>query len=157
MGEPAIQPVPVPVDGVGSGGAQVRRSAGRRRPSGEPPPLPRPLQITGVGWLVGAVGAVGLSVVVFVGGLRGPAVAVTVADDAVVGWLAGLDAPGFVGAMRALAAMSSWWVLNSLAAALLVALLVLRRFRHLILWIVLISFLGLLVGDILGALAHRPR
>ena len=35
-----------------------------------------------------------LSLVVFAGGLRGRAVAVTVVDDAVVGWLAGLDVPG---------------------------------------------------------------
>ena len=34
--------------------------------------------------------------------------------------------------MRALAALSSWWVLNGLALGLLLALLVLRRLRHLI-------------------------
>src|SRR4029077_18978279 len=31
--------------------AGIRRSPRRRRPSGQPPPLPRHLQTTGVGWL----------------------------------------------------------------------------------------------------------
>ena len=57
---------------------------------------------------------VALSIVVFAGGLRGPAVAVTVLDDAVVGWLAGLDGPGLVGTWEALAFLGSWWVLNAL-------------------------------------------
>ena len=82
--------------GVELGPAGIRRSPRRRRPSGQPPPLPHHLQTTGVGWLVAAVVLVALSLVVFAGGLRGRAVAVTVVDDAVVGWLAGLEAPGLV-------------------------------------------------------------
>ena len=42
-----------------------------------------------------AVVLVAAPIVVFAGGLRGPAVAVTVADDAVVGWLAALQALGW--------------------------------------------------------------
>lgn len=70
------------------------RSPRRRRPSGEAPPLPHHLQSSGVGWLVASVVLVALTIAVFAGGLRGLAVAVTVLDDAVVRWLAGLDAPG---------------------------------------------------------------
>ena len=58
--------------------------------------MPHHLHMTGVGWLVTAVVLVALSMVVFAGGLRGPAVAVTVLDDAVVRWLAGLDSPWLV-------------------------------------------------------------
>jgi hypothetical protein len=58
--------------------------------------LPYRLQTSAVGWLVAAVVLIGLTLVVFGGGLRGPAVAVTVADDAVVRWLGGLHAPGLV-------------------------------------------------------------
>ena len=76
---------------------------GARRVDGDPPasrhPLPHHLQTTGVGWLVAAVVLVALSLVVFADGLRGRAVAVTVVDDAVVGWLAGLEVPGLVAAM----------------------------------------------------------
>src|SRR5262245_40568249 len=66
----------------------------RRRPTGAPPPLPHHLRTSGVGWLVAAVVLVGLALVVFAPGLRGPAVAVTAADDAVVRWLGELHAPG---------------------------------------------------------------
>jgi hypothetical protein len=59
------------------------------------PPLPYQLQTSGIGWLVAALVLVGLTLAIFARGLRGPAVAVTVVDDAVVGWLAGLVGPCF--------------------------------------------------------------
>jgi hypothetical protein len=62
--------------------------------------LPHHLRTSGVGWLIAAVVLVGLTIVVFVNGVRGPAVTVTVADDAVVGWLAGLRAPGLTALWR---------------------------------------------------------
>src|SRR5215831_8453259 len=63
----------------------------RRRPTGAPPPLPHNVRTSGVGWLVAAVVLVGLALAVFAHGLRGPAVTVTVADDAVVRWLGELQ------------------------------------------------------------------
>src|SRR5215207_4095053 len=73
------------------------RSPQRRRPTGAAPPLPYRLQTSGIGWLLAALVLVGLTLAIFGRGLRGPAVAVTVVDDAVVGWLAGLVGPGLVG------------------------------------------------------------
>jgi hypothetical protein len=70
------------------------RSPRRRRPTGAAPPLPYRLQTSGIGWLVAAVVLVGLTLVIFARGLRGPAVTATVIDDTVVGWLAGLYGPG---------------------------------------------------------------
>jgi membrane-associated phospholipid phosphatase len=119
--------------------------------------LPHHLQTSGVGWLVASVVLVGLSMVVFAGGLRGPAVAVTVADDAVVGWLAGLDAPGLAGTWRALAFPGSWWVLNTLGVGLVLALLVLRRFRHLIIVLVVTQLLTMVLYQLVGPVAQRPR
>src|SRR5512133_723286 len=95
-----LRPQPAPA-------GTVRR---RRRPTGEPPPLPHHLQTSGIRWLVATVLLVALTVAVFGRGMRGIAVEVTVADDAVVRWLAGLQAPGLEGIWRALAALSSWWV-----------------------------------------------
>jgi len=115
------------------------------------------VQTSGVGWLIASVVLVALSAVVFARGLRGLAVDVTVADDAVVRWLAGLDAPGLVGGWRVLAAISSWWVLNGLLVGLLVALLVLRRFRHLIVLLILVQLMTLVVEAWVGPLAQRPR
>jgi tRNA A-37 threonylcarbamoyl transferase component Bud32 len=133
------------------------RRARRRRPTGAAPPLPHHVQTSGVGWLIASVVLVALSAVVFARGLRGLAVDVTVADDAVVRWLAGLDAPGLVGGWRVLAAISSWWVLNGLLVGLLVALLVLRRFRHLIVLLILVQLMTLVVEAWVGPLAQRPR
>jgi tRNA A-37 threonylcarbamoyl transferase component Bud32 len=133
------------------------RPVGRRRPSGEPPPLPRHLQISGVGWLLAAVGMIALAIVVFGRGMRGPAVAVTVADDAVVRWLAGLEAPGLVVAWRALAGLSSWWVINGLSLVLVLALLALRRFRHLIVFLIFTSVVVLFAANMVGEFARRPR
>jgi membrane-associated phospholipid phosphatase/tRNA A-37 threonylcarbamoyl transferase component Bud32 len=143
--------------GVELGPPGIRRSPRRRRPSGQPPPLPHHLQTTGVGWLVAAVVLVALSLVVFADGLRGRAVAVTVVDDAVVGWLAGLDAPGLFPAMRGLAALGSWTAMNVLLWGLLLALLILRRLRQLL--VVLLAWIlqGLMIQFLLAPLVQRPR
>ena len=129
----------------------------RRRPSGEAPPLPHHLHTSGVGWLVALVVLLTLSIVVFAGGLRGPAVTVTVADDAVVRWLAGLDTPGLTATWRALAFLGSWWVLNILGFGLVLALLALRRFRHLIVVLIVTQLLTMVLYDWVGPMAQRPR
>jgi tRNA A-37 threonylcarbamoyl transferase component Bud32 len=132
------------------------RSLRRRRPTGAAPPLPYRLQTSGVGWLVAALVLIGLTLAVFARGLRGPAVAVTVVDDAVVGWLAGLVGPGLVAPLRGLARISSWWVLYTVYYGLLLTLLILRRWRHLVLWLVVVQ-LGIWLTFGLAAIARRPR
>ena len=119
--------------------------------------MPHHLHMTGVGWLVTAVVLVALSMVVFAGGLRGPAVAVTVLDDAVVRWLAGLDSPWLVWSWEVLAFLGSWWVLNILALGLVLALLVLRRFRQLILALISAQLLTMVEYQVVGPVAQRPR
>src|SRR5215218_6023721 len=127
------------------------RRVRRRRPTGQPPPLPHHVQTSGVGWLIAALVLVALTIVVFARGLRGLAVDVTVADDAAVRWLGGLHAPGLEGTWRGLAALSSWWALYGLLWGLVLALLVLRRFRHLIVWVILASLVQV-VGAELAAI-----
>jgi tRNA A-37 threonylcarbamoyl transferase component Bud32/membrane-associated phospholipid phosphatase len=129
------------------------RSPRRRRPTGAPPPLPYRLQTSGVGWLVAAVVLVGLTLAVFAPGLRGPAVAVTVADDAVVRWLAGLHGRGLEALWQGLAYLGSWWVLFVLPPVLLLALLVLRRWRHLMVWLLA----WILAGNVVAGLAMTAR
>jgi tRNA A-37 threonylcarbamoyl transferase component Bud32 len=133
------------------------RRARRRRPTGEAPPLPHHLQTSGVRWLIVAAALVALTIAVFARGLRGLAVDVTVVDDAVVRWLGGLQAPGLVGVWRALAAFSSWWVINGLTLVLVLALLALRRFRHLIVVLVVAQLVTLLAENVVGPIAQRPR
>jgi membrane-associated phospholipid phosphatase len=119
--------------------------------------LPHHLQTSGVGWLVALVVLVALSIMVFGGGLQGPAVAVTVLDDAAVRWLAGLDAPGLQGTWQTLAFLGSWWVLNLVGFGLVLALLALRRFRHLILAVIVAQLLTSISENLLGSSAQRPR
>ena len=135
----------------------IGRSPRRRRPSGQPPPLPHHLQTTGVGWLVAAVVLMTVSLLVFAGGLDGPAVAVTVVDDAVVRWLAGLRAPGLLAVMRLLDALGSWAVISVLLWGLLVALLLLRRLRQFL--VVLLAWIlqGFIIQYLLAPLVQRPR
>jgi membrane-associated phospholipid phosphatase/tRNA A-37 threonylcarbamoyl transferase component Bud32 len=132
------------------------RSPRRRRPTGAAPPLPYRLQSSGIRWLVAAVVLVGLTVAIFARGLRGPAVAVTVVDDAVVQWLASLVGPALVAPLRGLARIASWWVLWTLSYGLVLVLLVLRRWRHLIVWLV-VSVLGDFLTFTLAMIARRPR
>jgi tRNA A-37 threonylcarbamoyl transferase component Bud32/membrane-associated phospholipid phosphatase len=106
---------------------------------------------------VASVLLVALSIVVFAGGLRGPAVAVTVLDDAVVRRLAGLDALWLVRTWQALAFLGSWWVLNTLGLGLVLALLALRRFRHLILALIAAQLLTTVTYQLVGPMAQRPR
>src|SRR3954467_15061011 len=141
MNLPTDHAIPARVPQIPSG--TTRRT---RRPSGEPPALPRHLQTSGVGWLVAAAALVAAAVVVFARGLRGVAVAVTVADDSVVAWLQDIRAPGSVGVFRVLAWLSSWTFLNAVGPALLVTLLVLRRFRHLVVALMVITALQIVTG-----------
>jgi tRNA A-37 threonylcarbamoyl transferase component Bud32/membrane-associated phospholipid phosphatase len=99
---------------------------------------------------------VALAIAVFARGMQGIAVDVTVVDVAVVSWLAGVDLPGFRALMRGLVALSSWWVVTPVSYALIVVLLALRRFRHLIIWLVL-SILLALIAVIVGLVTQRPR
>jgi tRNA A-37 threonylcarbamoyl transferase component Bud32 len=154
----------LPADRSSSAGAppvhpslrEAARAPRRRRPTGAAPPLPYRLQTSGVGWLVAALVLVGLTLAVFARGLRGPAVTATVVDDAVVAWLARLVDPGLAPFLRGLARIGSWWVLYTASYGLTLALLVLRRWRHLLVWWVAVK-LGAFLTVSLAAIARRPR
>jgi tRNA A-37 threonylcarbamoyl transferase component Bud32/membrane-associated phospholipid phosphatase len=140
---------------TGPGALDVRRLGRRRRPTGKPPPLPRSIQRTGVWWAAAAVVLVTLAKVVFGPARRSLGVAVTVGDDAVVRWLAGLRLPGLTGLMEAIVASTgSAGMIGALRWGTLLALLVLRRFRHLVVFVG--SFLAVLLAVRL-ATVDRPR
>jgi tRNA A-37 threonylcarbamoyl transferase component Bud32 len=133
----------------------VRRAGRRRRPTGQAPPLPRSIQPTGVWWALAALALVILARVVFGFARDSLGVAVTVWDDTVVRWLAGLRFPGVTGLMEAIVASTgSAGMIGALRWATLIALLVLRRFRHLVVFVG--SFLAVLLMVRL-ATVDRPR
>jgi tRNA A-37 threonylcarbamoyl transferase component Bud32 len=114
------------------------------------------VRTSGVWWLVAALGLVAASVALFSGSWRGPAVAVTVVDDAVVRWLSGVSLPGYSSTMRAFAALGSLSLITATLWGLVVALAVLRRFRHLIVFLLMWTVAGSIYFDVSTA-ARRPR
>src|SRR4029453_1498022 len=89
---------------------RLGRESPRRRPSGAPPPLPFHLRRTGVGWLIAALVAVVVTLLVFNDGVSGTAIPVIGVDDAVVRWVSELGLPGIHGIARGISYAASWWV-----------------------------------------------
>jgi tRNA A-37 threonylcarbamoyl transferase component Bud32/membrane-associated phospholipid phosphatase len=140
----------------GSAPGRPGRRAPRRRPSGAPPPLPRRLRTTGAGWLIGAVVGVVVTVLIFRNGVEGPAITAIVVDDTVVRWMSDIDLPGIDGIARVVSYGGSWWVIEVMSWVLIVALIVLRRWRHLVIYLV-VSQLAQTTYSLLNDLTTQPR
>jgi tRNA A-37 threonylcarbamoyl transferase component Bud32 len=136
--------------------ASVRQSRRRRRPSGAPPPLPRHLETTGIGWLLAAVALVAVFAVSFSASRHGAAVAVSAADDRVVRWLTALNSGWLAGVVAAAAFPASWLASKILAWCIVVPLLVFRRIRHLIVYVVALAVTSELTLA-LSTMLKRPR
>jgi tRNA A-37 threonylcarbamoyl transferase component Bud32/membrane-associated phospholipid phosphatase len=129
--EPTVRQPPVGVGEQAVVGRPQRasRAGRRRRPSGEAPPLPRPLNRSGRLWLTAAC-AVLLLWAVFIT-VQETAVRVLAADNAVVQWVAGMRTDLLTEVMQRVHALGSRWTIRVLFWATVVLLLALRRFRHL--------------------------
>ena len=136
--------------------SRAGRRAPRRRPSGAPPALPHHLRTTGAGWLLCAVLAVVATVLIFHNGLRGPAITATVIDDTIVRWMSDIDLPGIHGIARGVSYAASFWVIEIMSWLLIVAMIVFRRWRHLVIYLVA-SFVAQFVHAILYDLTTQPR
>jgi membrane-associated phospholipid phosphatase/tRNA A-37 threonylcarbamoyl transferase component Bud32 len=138
--------------------APIRPAVGtsRRRPSGAPPPLPRHLRTTGIGWLIGAIVAVVFTVVIFHNGVQGAAITVIDFDDSIVRWVSDVDLPGIHGIARVVSYASSWWVIELTVWLLPVALIVFRRWRHLLIFLVASQVIQM-VNERLYEFATLPR
>jgi tRNA A-37 threonylcarbamoyl transferase component Bud32 len=141
-----------PPAGVGEPAAswpqRVSRAGQRRRPSGEAPPLPRTLNRSGRLWLI-AAGAILLLWAGVVANQR-TAARVLEVDHAVVAWMAGMRTELLTDVMQAVHALGSRWTVRILFWSTVAALVVLRRFRH------LFVFLGatLAVAALTGLFAY---
>jgi tRNA A-37 threonylcarbamoyl transferase component Bud32/membrane-associated phospholipid phosphatase len=125
-------------------------------PPPPPPPLPRHLESTGVGWLLAAVGLVVVFAIIFVASRRGAAVAVSVADGGVVRWLTEVRSGQLAGVVAVAAFPASWLASKILAWCVVVPLLVFRRFRHLIVYVVALAVTSQLTL-VLSTVLKRPR
>jgi membrane-associated phospholipid phosphatase/tRNA A-37 threonylcarbamoyl transferase component Bud32 len=134
-----------------------RRGRRRRRPTGEPPPLPRHLESTGVGWMVAAAGLIALTLLVFTAGRYGRGVSFAVVDNWVVEQLAAVRTPWLTSLMRGVSGLlGSVWTVKVLAWGTLIVLVVYKRFRQLIVGLVSVQLTALL-AIALSAAVRRPR
>ena len=128
--EPTAGRPPLGVGEPAAGRPQrVSRAGQRRRPSGEAPPLPRALNRSGRLWLT-AAGAVLLLWAGIVANQR-TFVLVLGIDHTVVEWFAGMRTDLLTDVMQLVHVLGSRWTIRVLFWSTVVALVVLRRFRHL--------------------------
>ena len=126
----------------------------RRRPSGEPPPLPRGLHTSGRWWLVLAGAVVAAAIVLAT--VERAYLVTDVADHRVLTWLAGLRTPWLTTTMKVLGVLATGRALQVIWLSNLVVMVIFRRWRHLIVWLVA----GVLVNMITDSVAQsiqRPR
>jgi membrane-associated phospholipid phosphatase len=131
----------------------IQRVRRRRRPSGEPPPLPRHLNASGKWWLAGS-GVVLVSVVAVVA-TRSVAF-VDLVDTRVLQGIAEIRSPGLTqvaevaGVLGTSRAIHVLWLLN------IAVLAVFRRWRHLFIWVG-VGILVVNVASTAAATLQRPR
>jgi tRNA A-37 threonylcarbamoyl transferase component Bud32/membrane-associated phospholipid phosphatase len=152
--DPTLRRPPLPEGKpVRTRATRISRSGRRRRPSGEAPPLPRPLT-TGTYWLA----ATGVVLLLWLLALANSATNnyILSFDLTLLDWVSQLRTHVLTNVMRGVHALGSLWTIRVLFWATMLGLLVSRRFRH------LFVFLGAVVGvialsSLLAYLFMRPR
>jgi tRNA A-37 threonylcarbamoyl transferase component Bud32/membrane-associated phospholipid phosphatase len=136
----------------------ARRSAvgvhPRRRPSGEPPPLPHKINASGKWWVALTVGVIAALTVIVLTPRAGETL--DVLDHTLLKWIANLRTHWLTSLMRALAKPATGLGVQALWLVNLVPLIIWRRWRHLIVWI----GAGLVVNNLvwnMAGLLQRPR
>ena len=97
-----------------------------------------------------------LTVLIYGNGVSGAAITARVVDDTVVRWVSGVDLPGIHGIARGVSYAGSWWVIEITVWLLTIALIVFRRWRHLVIYLV-VSQLGQITVDLLSDATTQPR
>ena len=125
----------------------------RRRPTGAPPPLPRKLGWSGKLWI--ALAALLAVALVWLSPQDQPRAAMN-AETAILKALAGLRSDWLTPPMRAVASLGTAWSVTILGGGLVLALIVFKRWRHLVTFLVYLTALGLIGTGVL-LLTKRPR
>jgi membrane-associated phospholipid phosphatase/tRNA A-37 threonylcarbamoyl transferase component Bud32 len=152
--EPELRRPPLPAgEPIRTRATRISRSGRRRRPSGEAPPLPRPLT-TGTYWLA----ATGVVLLLWLVALANSATNTYILsfDLTLLDWVSQARTLVLTDVMRGVHALGSLWTIRVLFWATVAVLLFTRRFRH------LFVFLGAVVGvialsSLLAYLFMRPR
>jgi tRNA A-37 threonylcarbamoyl transferase component Bud32 len=126
---------------------RTTRTGRRRRPSGEAPPLPRPINASGRFYLTMTAFVVVLWALEMA--VEPVFVAITRADVAVLEAIADLRTEGTTSAMQAVHHLGDEWVVRVLRWGTVLSLLLFRRFRHLVVFL----FVTLLVSAVVSVVA----
>jgi membrane-associated phospholipid phosphatase len=132
----------------------LRISGKRRRPSGEKPPLPRELKVSGIIWLVIGITTLALWITLFA--LPGSAQWWQLRDNAVLTWFVDLRNETATSLSKAVHAVGSVWAIRPVRWGTMLVLIFYRQWRHLSATI--IAFVG--VDALISWLANeigRPR
>ena len=77
-----------------------------------------------------------VTLVILGDGVSERAIPLIVADDTVVRWISGIDLPGIHGIARGISYAASWWVIQIASWLIVVALIIFRRWRLLVIELV---------------------
>jgi hypothetical protein len=109
-----------------------RGRRGRRRPSGEPPPLPREDRWTRWIWVLAAVLLVGAGLNILIH----TADTIQRMDQAVLEWFAQVRSPALTDAAKLVVLLTTFAAVMALRIATVLVLVLYRRFRHLVIFLV---------------------
>jgi hypothetical protein len=124
----------------------------RRRPSGEPPPLPREDRWTRWIWVLAAVLLLGAGLSVLIATTD----VVETADEAVLSWFAEGRTSALTDAAKLVALLTTFAAVMTLRLATVVVLVVYRRFRHLVVFLATLVATDWLVVRLLAVELPRP-
>jgi tRNA A-37 threonylcarbamoyl transferase component Bud32 len=151
---PAVDAAPLDTFDASVGRARLRRSRRRRRPTGAAPPLPRSLGTTGKLWLIALI--VVVAAIALLLASSGARTVVDQIDAFVLRQIAALRTAWLTTLARGIDRVLTGWLFTLSAIALLVALMVFRRWRHLFTFIasiLVMQFVGLALYEAFS----RPR
>jgi hypothetical protein len=129
-----------------------RGRQGRRRPSGEPPPLPREDRWTRWIWVLAAVLLLGAGL----NALIHTTDVVQRMDEAVLEWFARVRAPALTDAAKLVALLTTFAAVMFLRIATVLVLVLYRRFRHLVVFLVTLVVADWVVVRLLFVELPRP-
>src|SRR6266511_1965884 len=124
----------------------------RRRPSGEPPPLPREDRWTRRIWVLAAVLLLGAGLSVLVATTD----VVQTADQAVLSWFAEARSSALTDAAKLVALLTTFAAVMTLRCATVLVLVVYRRFRHLVVFLATLVVTDWVVVRLLFVELPRP-
>jgi len=126
----------------------------RRRPSGEPPPLPRDIHRTGRWWI--AAGAAVVATWVLIIASHDGALYVDRLDVGLLEGIADLRTATLTRVMKAGHALGSDWTLRVIGWSVVVGGLAFKRFRHVLVFLLIVLAVSMLTST-MAAVLSRPR